>query len=98
MSIWLFFSLLQDQPSKDYPTQVSQPLRRSPTLNSLLSFNSHRQAFQAIVIMITPEENGDLMFGMASKLSCWNTAGLPSLDICFGVSYVSWICKLAPNW
>lgn len=35
---------------------------------------------------------------MARKLSCWNTAGLPSLDICFGVPYVSWICKLAPNW
>lgn len=99
MSTWLLLSLLQVQPSRDCHTQqVSHHLSRSPALNSFLSFNSQRQTFQAIVIIITPEENRDLMFGTASKLSCWNTSGLPSLDICFGVSYVSWICKLAPNW
>lgn len=53
-----FFSLLQGHPSKDHRTQqVSHHLSRSATLNSFLSFESHRQTFQAIVIINTPEEN-----------------------------------------
>lgn len=51
----LLFSLFQVRPSKENHTQqMSHHLSRSPTLNSFLSFNSHRQTFQAIVIIITP--------------------------------------------